>query len=417
MTDHNNAGPDRTARLPRRDFEPDASAPLDGVRVLDLSRLVSGNMLTLQLADFGADVIKVEQPGTGDDLRAWRVAGHSVHFKQYCRNKRSVTLNLREPRGRELLLAMVEHAQVLVENFRAGTLERWGLDEATLHAANPQLLVVRVSGWGQTGPKAGDPGYGSLVEGRSGFAEMNGFADRAPVLPPLALADMVAGLQGAFAVMVALREVEVKGGAGQVIDLSLFDPLHSVLGPNAAIYQLTGRTPGRTGNRSETTAPRNAYRCKDDKYVALSASMQPMAERLFRAMGRAELIDDPRFRTNPDRVANNDELDPIVAEFMAARTQAEIVEFFTREQVTVGPIYNVDDLVEDEFILAREVIASYPDADMGRMPMATPAVRLTGTPAKVRRPAPRLGEHTALVLAEVGVDAEALADLEADGIV
>jgi crotonobetainyl-CoA:carnitine CoA-transferase CaiB-like acyl-CoA transferase len=416
MADAINSG-SRTANLPQKNYAEDAPAPLDGIRVLDLSRLVSGNMVTMQLADFGAEVIKVERPGHGDDLRNWRVAGHSVHFKQYCRNKLSITLDPRGDAGRELLLKLVATAHVLVENFRPGTLEKWGLGVAVLHAQNPKLIVVRVSGWGQDGPKRDEPGYGSLIEGRSGFAAMNGFADRPPLLPPLALADMVAGIQGAYAVMIALRAVEVSGQAGQVVDVSLFEPLHSTLGPNAAIYQLTGSAPTRTGNRSETTAPRNAYRCKDGKYVALSASMQAMAERLFHAMGRPELIDDPRFKTNADRVANNDELDPIVANFMASRTQAELVEFFTERAITVGPIYNVDDLLEDEFVLAREILANYPDNDMGTMPMTGIAARLTLTPGQIRRPAPELGEHNEQVFGGVGITADALAQLRADNVI
>jgi crotonobetainyl-CoA:carnitine CoA-transferase CaiB-like acyl-CoA transferase len=403
--------------LPKKQFETGASAPLDGVRVLDMSRLVSGNMVTMQLADFGAEVIKIERPGHGDDLRNWRVAGHSVHFKQYCRNKKSVTLDPRGAEGRELLLKLVETAHVLVENFRPGTLEKWNLGEPVLHARNPSLVITRVSGWGQDGPKRDEPGYGSLIEGRSGFAAMNGFPDRPPLLPPLALADMVAGIQGAFAVMVALREVEVNHGAGQMIDVSLFEPLHSTLGPNAAIYQLTGKPPTRSGNRSETTAPRNAYRCKDGKYVALSASMQSMAERLFHAIEKPELITDPRFRTNVDRVANNDELDPIVAEFMASKTQAELVALFTEKAVTVGPIYNVDDLLEDEYILAREILASYPDADMGEMPMPAIAARLSVTPGRIRAPAPTLGQHNDELFAQIGVSPAQISELQSQGVI
>ncbi|MBT6274758.1 MAG: CoA transferase [Chromatiales bacterium] len=403
--------------LPTADYQPDANVPLVGIRVLDLSRLVSGNMVTHQLADFGAEVIKVERPGVGDDLRNWRVNGVEVHFKHYCRNKRSITLDLRHNEGRDLLLQLVRTAHVIVENFRPGTMERWGLGPDELHAVNPSLIITRVSGWGQTSSKAGDPGYGSLIEARSGFAAMNGFADREPVLPPLALADMVAGLQGAFAVMVALREIETNGGDGQTVDLSLFEPLHSILGPNAAIYQLTGREPRRTGNRSDTTAPRNAYRTLDGKYVALSASMQSMAERLLKAIGREELIDDPRFRTNADRVANNDELDPIVAEFMASRTQKDLVEYFTQQEVTVGPISSIADIVEDNYVREREVLASYPDEDMGSMPMPAPAVRLSQTPGAIRTPAPTLGQHTDEMLMDLGVSPENLRSLRDRGVI
>lgn len=293
------------AELHWKSWAPDARGPLDGVRVLDLSRLVAGNIVTHVLADFGADVIKIENPRGGDDLRNWRVANVETHWKVYARNKRSLALDYRAPEGREVLLRLVEHAEVLVENFVPGKLERMGLGPDILHEINPKLVIARVSGWGQTGPFAGKPGFGSLIEAMSGFATMNGYADRPPVLPPLALADMITGLYGASAILIALRNVEVAGGKGQVIDLSLFESMLSVLGPQAANYAMTGRDPQRHGSRSGTTAPRNVYRSQDGKYVALSASMQVMAERLFRVIGREDLITDPRFATNSARVANN----------------------------------------------------------------------------------------------------------------
>jgi crotonobetainyl-CoA:carnitine CoA-transferase CaiB-like acyl-CoA transferase len=243
----------------KRDYAPKARGALDGVRVLDLSRLVAGNTLTQVLADFGAEVIKVEDRAKGDPLRAWRVKGHSLFWKAYARNKKSLTLDLRKPRALELLLALVERAHVLIENYRPGTLEKMGLAPATLHARNPGLVIVRVSGWGQTGPYAQKPGFGTLVEGVSGYAAKTGFPDRAPVLPPTALADMVAGLYGAYATMVALREIEVKGGKGQVIDLSLLEPIHSVIGADAAAYKAAGVIPKRQGSRSNITSPRNVY--------------------------------------------------------------------------------------------------------------------------------------------------------------
>ena len=271
-----------TKILSREEFDPDAKVPLEGIRVLDLSRLVSGNMVTHVLADYGADVVKIEKPGSGDDLRNWTTDGVSTHWKVYCRNKKSISLDLRKVKGREILLKLVERFDVLVENFKPGTLEKWGLGPDVLQEKNPKLTVVRISGWGQTGPWSHKPGFGSLVEAMSGFAAMNGFGDRPPVLPPLAMADMIAGLYGAFSVMVAVREVEQKDGEGQVIDLSLFEPILSILGPMSAIHSISKEVPLRTGSLSNTTAPRNVYQCKDGKFVALSASMQAMFERLMR---------------------------------------------------------------------------------------------------------------------------------------
>ncbi|MHB1304265.1 MAG: CaiB/BaiF CoA transferase family protein [Acidiphilium sp.] len=405
------------AELHRKSYTPEAAAPLNGIRVLDLSRLVAGNVVTHVLADFGADVIKVESPQGGDDLRNWRVNDIATYWKVYARNKRSLALDYRTDEGRDVLLRLVAVADVLVENFVPGKLERMGLGPDVLLAANPKLIVARVSGWGQTGPFAAKPGFGSLVEAMSGFAAMNGYSDRPPVLPPLALADMITGLYGAAAIMIALRHVEVSGGAGQVVDLSLFESMLSVLGPQAANHALTGGAPPRSGSRSNTTAPRNVYACKDGKYVALSASMQAMATRLFVAIGRPELIEDARFSTNTARVANNDALDPIVAEFMAAHTQAEALEIFDRTGVTVGPVCDSADLMAHPFVREREALVSLPDEEMGQVPMHNIPVRLSVTPGVLARPAPELGADTQDVLEAIGMEAEATAVLRARGIV
>jgi crotonobetainyl-CoA:carnitine CoA-transferase CaiB-like acyl-CoA transferase len=398
------------------EYATDARCPLDGVRVLDLSRLIAGNILTHQLADFGAEVIKIEPPGRGDDIRAWRVKGVSTYWKVYGRNKKSVALNLREERGKELLLQLVETAGMLVENFRPGTLEAMGLGPDILHRRNPKLVLVRVSGWGQEGPYRNKPGFGSLIEALSGFAAMNGFGDRPPVLPPLALADCIAGLQGAFAAMVALREVEVKSGRGQIIDLALFDPIFSILGPQAANYRQTGEVEPRLGSGTRSTAPRNVYGTKDGKWVALSASMQGMAERFLRAIGKPELIEDPRFRTNTDRVANREALDAIVAEWIGERSLAENLATFEAAEVTVGPVADISDLMQHPFIRGRGLIVEMPDPEMDGLPMHAVTPRLSGTAGAIRRPAPEVGEHTDSILGAIGVGAAELARLKQTGV-
>jgi crotonobetainyl-CoA:carnitine CoA-transferase CaiB-like acyl-CoA transferase len=402
--------------IPHIDFEPNASAPLDGIRVVDLSRLVAGNMVSLQLADQGAEVVKIEDPRVGDPLRAWRVKGLSLHWKVYARNKKSLAINLRPQAGRDALMELIARSQVLIENYRPGTLEEMGFGPDVLHARNPGLIIVRITGFGQDGPYRDRPGFGSLVEGMSGFAAKNGYADRPPVLPPLALADMIAGLYGAYAVMIALREVE-RGGKGQVIDLPLLDPIISILGPDAAIYRTTGEKPQRTGSRSLTTSPRNVYGTKDGRFIAISASIQVMAERLFRAIGREDMIDDPRFRTNTDRVRNIDECDGAVAAFIAARTLDENMAVFQAAEVTANPVYEIDQLIADEHVQARGIIVEAPDEEAGSVLMHNVIPRLSGTPGRLRHPAPSLGQHTREVLQEIGYTTERIAGLAADGVV
>ncbi|MGD9614492.1 MAG: CaiB/BaiF CoA transferase family protein [Alphaproteobacteria bacterium] len=403
--------------LHEKPFDPAASGPLDGIRVVDLSRLVAGNAVSSQLADFGAEIIKIEDPVKGDPLRAWQSGGVSVHWKLYARNKKSVALSLRPPKGRELLLDLAGSSEVLIENFRPGTLEKMGLGPEVLHARNPRLVIVRVSGWGQSGPYRDRPGFGTLVESMSGYAARTGFADREPVLPPTALADMIAGLYGAFAVMVALRRVEVEGGAGQVIDLPLLDPIFSFIATEAPIYKLTGEIRPRTGSRSETTSPRNVFRTKDERYIGISASIQAMSERLFRAIGREDMIADPRFRTNSDRVRHAEECEAPIVAFIAARTLAENMEAFAAAEVTAAPVYDIDQFLADPHVREREIVVETPDPDLGRIAMHNIIPRLSDTPGRLRSPAPSLGEHTEEILGQFGIDRATLEELAREGVI
>ena len=402
--------------LKKRDYDPGARSPLQDVRVLDLSRLFAGNVLTQVLGDFGAEVIKVEPP-EGDTLRAWQTKGVSTHWKIYSRNKKSLALDLRKPEAIALLRRLIPSATLFIESFRPGILEKMGLAPAELLKLNPKLVITRISGWGQDGPYSQRPGFGTIIEGMSGFASFNGFADREPVLPPMYLADGVAGLYGASAVMIALREIEMNGGRGQVIDLPLLDPLFSILSPQAANYRLTGQVKPRTGSRSTNSAPRNVYRCKDGKYVALSGSTQGMAERVLRAIGRPELNTDPRFRTNAARVQHADELDAIIGAFIGQHTQEANVTFFEKAEVTVGPIYDVAQILEDPHFTQREILADYPDSETTTLPMHPVVPRLLGTPGSIRSRAPDLGEHNRPLLAELGIDDAAFAGLVAAGVV
>jgi len=395
---------------------PDATGPLDGIRVLDLSRLVAGNTLTMALADLGADVLKVEPLG-GDTLRDWKVKDIATAWKAYCRNKRSLCLNFRAPGALDVVLDLVRHADVFIESFKPGTLESMGLSPERLLQCQPRLVIVRISGWGQDGPYSHRPGFGTLVEGMSGFASMNGFADREPVLPPIYLGDMTAGLYGAIGVLSAVRHVEVQGGAGQVIDLPLLDPTFSILGAQAANYRLTGKAKPRTGSRSTNSAPRNAYRTADGKWVCLSASTQAMAERLLRAIGRADLIADPRFATNAERVRHAALLDEIIGGFLGGMTQEACVAFFDEAGVTIGPIYDMADIERDPHFQARAIVVELPDAEMGQVPVHNVSPRLGGTPGAFRRTAPALGEHSAASLRAAGYSEASIAALLADGVV
>jgi crotonobetainyl-CoA:carnitine CoA-transferase CaiB-like acyl-CoA transferase len=403
--------------IPKQRFDPTVEGPLHGVRVLDFSRLVAGNMLSLQLADLGAEVVKVEAPGRGDTLRDWREGGLSVHWKVYARNKKSITLDLKAPEAPGIVLDLVAHFDVMIESFRYRYLEKLGMGPDRLLERNPKLVVVRVSGFGQTGPYAKRPGFGTLVEAMSGFASRNGFEDREPVLPPLALADMIAGLYGALATVVAVRDVELHDGTGQVIDLSLLDSIFSILGPEAAIHRLSGKIRARVGSASESTSPRNVYVTKDGGWVAISASTQAMTERLFAAIGRADLNTDPRFRSNAERIKRRGEVDAIVGGFIAQRTLAENIAFFEEAGVTAGPVYDIAQFLDDPHVQARGIVVDAPDDEMGETPMHAPVPRLSRTPGVLRTPAPALGQHNDEVYARIGYSAERRAELRQRGII
>ncbi len=383
-------------------FDPSSQGPLRGIRVVDLSRLVAGNMLSLQLGDFGADVIKVEPP-EGDPLRQWKDEGHALFWKVYGRNKRSLALNLREPDGMAALKALLKTSDVFIENFRPGTLEQMGLAPETLLELNPDLIIVRISGFGQTGPYAHLPGFGSIVEGMSGFAHRNGHADREPVLPPLALADMIAGVYGANAVTMALLAREKGLSRGQVIDLSLLEPIVSVLGPEAALYHVTGKTKMRSGSASNTSSPRNVYRARDGKYLAVSGSTPQVARRIFELIGRSDMLTDPRFATNEQRVRHRDLVDDAVGAWFAEHDHDEALQIMREAGATVGPIFSPADTAEDEHFIARGVTVDADDADYGALPMHNIVPRMGATPGVWQRPAPTIGEHNAEILAELGL--------------
>jgi len=377
--------------------------PLENFKVLDLSRLAAGNMVSHMFADFGADVIKVEKPGKGDDLRNWQVNDIAHWWAVYSRNKRSIALNLKKEEGLNLLKELVKSADVFIENFVPGTLEKWGVGPDKLLELNKDLVILRISGWGQTGIYKDAPGFGSLVEGMSGFASMTGEPNQKPLLPPLALADMVAGLTGFGAILMAIIASKKNQIGGQVIDLSLFEPLFSILGPWAASYKISGKIPPRMGNRSNVAAPRGIYKTKDNKFVSLSASMQSMWEKLAITIGAEELIKDPRFITNSDRLSNQDDLDNVISNFIKKFDRDPLLKVFSKEGITVGPVLDISEIIEHPYILDRNILIEHHNNEYGNILMHQAFPRLSKTPGKVKSSAPSIGENTNNILKEIGL--------------
>jgi len=398
----------------------DTPLPLDGIRVVDCATLFAGPVIACMLGDYGADVIKVEHP-RGDNLRTlgWHKDGVSLWWALVGRNKRAVTLKLSDPRGQELMKKLVRNADVLIENFRPGTLERWNLAPELLHEINPKLIIVRTTGFGQTGPYSPLPGFGTLAESISGYAHINGWPDGPPTLPPFALADSIAALTGSFAVMVALwwRE-HGEGGRGQVIDLSIFEPMFWVLGPQALLYDQLGIVQSRTGNSAPFTAPRNAYKAKDGRWLGLSASAQSIAERVMRIVGREDLVDEPWFRNHTGRIEHAAELDEIIQEWIGGHTTEEVLEVFAKHEAAIAPIYSIEDIFRDPQYEARETITTVDHPKLGPIKMQNVIPRLTLTPGRIDHPGPELGEHNReIYVEELGLPPEELVELEEQGVI
>jgi len=392
--------------------------PLNGIRVLDISTLFAGPLAATLLGDYGADVIKIEHP-KGDPVRGH---GHSKNgvplwWKMLSRNKRAITLNLSDPEGQKLLLALIEHADVLIENFRPGTLERWNLGWGVLHARNPKLVLLRVTGFGQFGPYASRPGFGTLAEAMSGFAHITGEPDGPPTLPPFGLADGISGITGAFAVMTALFNRERNNGQGQVIDLAIIEPILTVLGSQPIVYDQLGIIQKRTGNRSANNAPRNTYRTKEGRWVAISTSAQSIAERVMRIVGHPEVIDEPWFRSGAERAQHTDILDKMVGGWIAARPFDQVVRVFTEAEAAVAPIYDVSDVMKDPQFQALQSIISVPDEQLGQVKMQNVLFRLSETPGSVRWAGRALGQDNESVYEELGITREQRAELKVKKII
>ncbi|MCX2963216.1 CaiB/BaiF CoA transferase family protein [Gordonia aquimaris] len=398
------------------EFDTDAVGPMHGCRVLDLSRLVSGGHCGMVLADLGADLIKIERPDGGDELRRGQIAGVAAFWTVYNRNKRSVSLNLKSPQGREILLELVKTADAVVENFRPGTLEKLGIGPDVLLGANPSLVVTRISGWGQTGPYSQLPGFGTLAEAVSGFMYRNGTADTPPVTPPTALADMVAGLYAATATIAAVLHAR-GGGAGQTIDVSLFEPLASIMGPDALLDQL-GHLP-RRGEGTRASSVKGVFLTADDKWVALSAAAESIVRNLFVAIGAPEILNDPRFASYESRLNRRAEINEVIGAWIAHRSADNVLSTLRGQGVTVAPVLSTADARKDPHFMAREVYVDVPgrDGEPATIAMHNVVPRMSETPSGLRLPAPRLGEHNNEVLTELGISGEERHHLERTGVV
>jgi crotonobetainyl-CoA:carnitine CoA-transferase CaiB-like acyl-CoA transferase len=394
---------------------------LQGLKVVECATIIAAPLCGRLMADFGAEVIHVEPPGKGDPLRKFGFTtedGINPWFKHYARNKKTVTLNISQPQGRDILFRLLADADIFIENFRPGRLEEWGINYEDLAKINPGLIMVRLTGFGQYGPYSSQPGFGTLMEAMSGFADMTGFPDGPPVLPTFALADSFAGFYAASAAMFAIYNRDIVGsGKGQVIDVSILEALYSMLGPNAMVHQLTGQVPERTGNRNNTSAPRNVYRTADDRWVTIAGSTQSTATRLFDCMGRPELIDDPRYADNSKRVANNETLDVLVADWVAGQSLDAVITLLREKEVPVAPIFNVADLTDDPHAQAREMIIDSPDGKGKPLKMEGIFPKLSGTPGEVRHAGREMGADNDEIFNGLGLSVDEMDALRRDGII
>jgi len=391
---------------------------LAGVKVLEIATLFAGPLAATFLGDLGADVLKIEHPRQPDPARHHGPVkdGVGLWWKVIGRNKRLATLDLSTSDGQRLFRRLASSVDVIIENFRPGTLERWNLGYDHLAAENPELVLARVTGFGQFGPYARRAGFGTVAEAMSGFAALTGEPNGPPTLPPFGLADGVAALALAYAVLAALAARRTSG-RGQVIDLALIEPLLFLLGPQISAFDQLGEVQPRTGNRSVNNAPRNTYRTADGRWLAVSTSSQSVAERVLRLVGRADLIDRQWFATGRGRAENADELDEVVGGWIAKRSAAEVSAAFEDAQAAIAPIYDVRDIFTDPQYATLGTIASVEDDELGRLKMQNQLFRMSETPGRIRWAGRPHGHDTAAVLAEIGIDASALADLSARGVV
>jgi crotonobetainyl-CoA:carnitine CoA-transferase CaiB-like acyl-CoA transferase len=392
--------------------------PLADLRVIDASTLFAGPLAAMLLGDFGADVLKIEHP-RGDPARTHGMAkrGTPLWWKLIGRNKRAITLYLGAPEGQALFRRLARNADIIVENFRPGTLERWDLGYETLAADNPRLILVRVTAYGQFGPYSKRPGFGTIAEAMSGFASITGQPEGPPTLPPFGLADGITGIAAALAAMMAVHARE-RTGRGQVVDIALIEPIVTVLGAQAVIFDQLGHVQQRTGNRSVKNAPRNTYKTADGKWVAVSTSSTTIAERVMRIVGWPEAIDEPWFQSARGRFEHVEELDRRVADWVGRHSCAEVIAAFDAAEAAAAPIYDIRDVFADPQFQALETITTVQDEDLGALRMQNVLFRLSRNKGSIRHTGRSLGaDNDAVYREELGLTEDEVADLARRGVI
>ncbi|KAA0922720.1 CoA transferase [Rhodococcus sp. IEGM 1370] len=395
------------------------TGPLEGIKVLDISTILAGPLVAQILGDFGAEVIKIEHPTKPDGMRGHGLDkdGHPLWWTMIGRNKRTMTLDLGSAQGGALFRRLAAEADVVVENFRPGTLERWGLGYDVLSELNPGLILLRVTGFGQTGPYATRPAFGTLVESMSGFAHLTGEADGPPTLPAFGLADSLAGIAGSSAVSMALLHRTNNGGIGQQIDLDLLSPIMAAVGPGVIYADQLGIDQERTGNRSSNNAPRNLYKTADGHWLAISTSANSIAERVLVLVGHPEVLDEPWFATGRQRAAHADLLDEYVGGWIGERTKDVVIDEFEKAGAAVAPVYKPSDLLSDPQVNAIEMVTTVEDDDLGPVRMQNVMWRMGGSPGRIRYTGRKHGADTDEVLTEIGCSADEIEAMRRDSVV
>jgi len=395
------------------------TGPLEGLKVLDIATVFAGPFAAALLGDMGADVLKVEMPGVGDSLRALGPFKDdtSLTWAASARNKRSMTLDLKSAEGQEVLLRLLAEHDVVIENFRPGTLDRWGLPLERLRAANPDLVVVRVSGYGQTGPYAGKAGFGTPATAYSGYAHINGYPDRPPVLPSVSLVDYVTGMYAAMGVLAAIYQLRISGGPAEEVDVALYESIFRMLEVVVAEYDVLGTVRERTGNELAASSPAGIYQSSDGHWIVIVTSTERTFARLAQAMDRSDMLTDPRYSTNRERLVRRTEVNQILSDWVDARTRAEVEQRLDEMAVPQSPVYSAADIFQDEHYAARDMLVEVAHPTLGTVTLPGVVPKFSTNAGSIRNAGPLLGEHTTEVLSSLGYSTDQIAEMQDKGVI